>query len=263
MASDEISPHGRWHGKLTSRPLPDVDATIAALEPAARACVSDVWLARAASERRVADSFTVIRDALAASNADAAIVDLAARAVDDEMRHTEICRTVASRYAGRELAPPPLLTLTLPRHAGVSDALRRTLYVVGQCCINETIASAFLEATLAKTSAPLAKVALRELLTDEIDHARIGWARVSSMDGTARRRLEPWLAPMAVANLRMWRDAARIYPDDLAAHGAPPAEVVEDALLIAFRDLVIPGFATVGLDVTALTSWLVAGAPTA
>lgn len=69
---------------------------------------------------------------------------------------------------------------------------------------------------------------------------------------------------MAIANLRMWRDAPRQYPDDarLAAHGAPSASVVEEALLMAFRDLIVPGFDELGVSTTETRAWLESGAPT-
>lgn len=265
MAADEvIRPDGRWGGRLTRRDLPMVgEGAIGAAALATRERVAEVWLARAASERRVADSFVVVRAALIALGADAALIALADRAIDDEMRHAEISRIVASRYAGRELAHPPRLALAVPRHDGVSASARHVLHVVGQCAINETIASVYLENALAFATAPLARVALRELLADEIDHARIGWAVAGAASPDARRALGVELPRMCVANLRMWR-APRGVPEgpELAAHGAPPPESVERGLLVAFRELVVPGFASIGVETAPIACWLDAGAAT-
>ena len=60
---------GRWGGRLTSRALPEHDPEIDTLTDGARMLLTEVWHARAASERRVADSFGVIRDALFALRA--------------------------------------------------------------------------------------------------------------------------------------------------------------------------------------------------
>ncbi|MBS2011680.1 MAG: hypothetical protein JST00_02105 [Deltaproteobacteria bacterium] len=255
---------GRWGGAITSRPLPPEDLTIDGLSADRRAIASQVWLARAASERRVSDAFAIVRDALVALDAAPALVDLAARAVDDEIRHAELSRVVASRYAGVELPHPERLRLAVPSHAGASKPLRHVLHVVGQCCLNETIASAFLEAAIRDARAPIARAALRELLSDEIDHARIGWGLLASLDPGARREVGRWLPALAIANLRMWREAPRTYPDDplLAAHGAPCLEVVEDALLVAFRELVVPGAEALGISTGELRAWLREGAPT-
>jgi hypothetical protein len=266
MARDEVTlrEDGRWGGKLTRRPLPDVDSEIDALSAADRAAMVEVWHGRSASERRVADSFAVIRDALVGLAADPKLTALAARAIDDEFRHAELSRLVASRYAGRDLPAPELLPLVYPKHEEAPVRLRHLLHVVGQCCLNETIASAFLEAALSLAKTPLATAALRELLSDEVDHARLGWALLASVDERTRADVIPWLPSMAIANLRMWREAPRKYPDnpELAAHGAPPLDAVERALLTAFRELIIPGFEQLGMAVPELRAWLDRGAPT-
>src|SRR5688572_18276616 len=98
---------GRWGGRLTSRPLPSEDTSLEQLSAEERAVLARIWLHRAAMERRVADSFEVIRGALERRRAPDELVALAVRAVDDEHRHTELSRVVASRFAGRELALSP------------------------------------------------------------------------------------------------------------------------------------------------------------
>lgn len=258
------SPDGRWKGSLTRRPLPEHDAELDALTEAQRVELVTVWLGRAASERRVADAFEVIHDALLQCGSSAPLVALAARAVDDEHRHAELARQVASRFAGRELEPPARLTLVVPEHRGAPARLVRSLHILGHCAMNETFASAFLEASLSLARAPLARAALRELLSDEIDHARLGWAHLQERSAAERAELAPWLDSLVRANLEMWRAAPRPYTDDpvLHRHGAPPAQAVEQALLGAIRELIIPGIAHFGLSTRALEAWLAAGAPT-
>jgi len=246
---------GRWNGALTQRPLPE-DAALDELSPAARAELAEHWLLRGASERRVADAFVVIREALRARDAEAPLLALAERAIDDELRHTEICRVVASKFAGAEQPSPALLVLSVPEHAGASPALRQSLHIVGHCALNETLASSVLEAALEVTTGTLAKAALRELLSDEVDHARIGWGYLSSLHARERAQLASWLPGLVRANLRMWRDASRLEPSDatLVQHGALSRELVERALRSGLRDLVLPGFEQLGvatLDVRA------------
>lgn len=255
---------GRWGGRLTARPLPAVDVELERLDEVQRAELVAVWLGRAASERRVADAFEVIRDALAELRAPSELVALATRAVDDEYRHEELSRQVASRFAGRELEPPPRLKLVVPEHPGADGELLHSLHVLGHCAMNETFASAFLETSLAFTEAPLARVAVLELLSDEIDHARLGWAHLSSLDAARRRALAPWLPSLVRANLKMWRDTPRPYSADplVHRHGAPPADAVETALKGAIGDLIIPGLEQFGLPTDALRVWLAEGAPT-
>jgi hypothetical protein len=259
-----ISESGRWGGKLTSRPLPLADPSIDRLADDERTALATVWLARAATERRVADAFEIIHGALAALKTEGEVLRIAARAVDDEHRHAELSRVVASRFAGTDLPPPALLELRVPEHPGASDELRHTLHIVGQCALNETTASLFLEACLAHATGELAAAALRELLSDEIDHARIGWAHLASVRPEIRAAATPWLLPLTRKNLAIWRESPRAPAsgDVMTAHGAPPAEVIEDALVSAVRDLILPGFKQAGIDARAVETWLAAGAST-
>ena len=255
---------GRWGGRLTSRPLPESDPELEALSDEQRDQLVQIWLARASSERRVADASVVIRDALEQCHGNAQLIALSARAVDDEYRHAELSRIVAARTAGRELDAPERLSLVIPRHQGAPDWLIPTLHILGHSAMNETFASAFLEASLAFAKAPLGRAALRELLSDEVDHARIGWGHLASLKASERAELVPWLDSLVYANLKMWRDTPRSYSIDpvLHRHGVPPADAIERALLGAVRELIIPGLAHFGLPTASLELWLSNGAPT-
>lgn len=262
---DAHAERGRWGGRLTQHPLPDEDPSIDALSWADRTRLAQIWLTRAAMERRVGDSFEVIHAALLRRGAATDLVDVAERAVDDELRHTELSRLVASRFAGKELPTPARLALEVPAHKGASEALRDTLFVVGQCILNETTASAFLEACYARAEGRLAKAALRELLSDEIDHGRMGWTYLASVDARTRTEVGPWLLPMAYLNLQIWKKESPIDPthtDALSAHGAPPASELHDALVDALRSLIVPGLKELRLPTDAIEKWLDAGACT-
>ncbi|HEY6728407.1 MAG TPA: hypothetical protein VI197_30560, partial [Polyangiaceae bacterium] len=100
--------------------------------------------------------------------------------------------------------------------------------------------------------------------SDEIDHARLGWAHLSTLDDARRRGVAPWITSMVKANLKMWRDTPRPYSTDplVHRHGAPPAAAVEAALTGAVADLMIPGLERFGLPTASLRAWLADGAPT-
>jgi hypothetical protein len=256
---------GRWAGRLTSKPLPSDDPLIDALRSAERANLARTWLLRAATERRVAESFRVIHGALARRGVAQALVELAERAIDDELRHAEISRLVASRIAGKDLPGPERLPFEIPRHEGASPELRDALFFVGQCAINETTASAYLEACLQRAEAPVARTALRELFSDEIEHGRIGWAYLANLEPAVRARVARWMLPMAYVNLKNWRKET---PEDpghaavMASHGAPHPSIIHAALVDALRSLVVPGLRELGMDTGALERWLDAGAST-
>jgi hypothetical protein len=261
----EHGEHGRWGGRLTQRPLPDADPELEALSKVNRERLGHIWLYRAATERRVADSFEVIEASLRRRGAPEPLVAIAARAVDDEYRHTELSRVVASRFAGRELEAPTRLPLELPKHEGASAALRDTLFVVGQCVLNETTASAFLESCLEHARGALARAALRELLSDEVEHGRLGWSYLAWLGASERAAVGPWLLPMAYLNLKLWRDETPEDPEHVTAlseHGAPPATTIHEALVGALHTLIVPGLKQLGMRTAPLEAWLADGANT-
>lgn len=265
MIRIEHTARGRWGGRLTQRPLPAEDPTIEALTAKERQRLADIWLVRAAMERRVGDSFEVIHQALVRRDASPDLVAIAERAIDDEYRHTELSRLVASRFAGKELPTPERLKLEVPAHKGASPVLRDALFVVGQCVLNETTASAFLETCYSHAEGPLAKSALRELMSDEIDHGRMGWTYLASLDEEARAQIGRWLLPMAYLNLRIWKHESPYDPeqsDALASHGAPPASAIHAALVDALRSLIVPGLKELCMPTDAIERWLDAGAST-
>lgn len=265
MSASAHGKDGRYQGALTSRPMPARDPHLDALPQATRETLAAVWQARAAMERRVADSFQVIEEALRSRNASDELIALAHRAIDDEHRHAELSRQVASRYAARALPAPERLPLVVPRLEGASPSVRHTLHVVGQCILNETTAAAYLELCLHHATGATASWGLRELLADEVDHGRIGWAYLASLPVAERRALSPWLLPLSFLNLRAWRretvDESFTDPA-FAEHGAPNADDVEAALSGALDDLILRGFARLALDTSELRAWLDDGAPT-
>lgn len=259
-----VSPDGRWGGRVTSRPLPDATDELAGLDPALRGELSKIWWAQSATELRVATSFAVVHRALSDLGAEPALTALAARAVDDEHRHAALCLDMAQRLRGGALKEPPPLPAQQPQHREALDEdERRALFVIGQCALNETFANGYLTAAYRDATSPLARAAINELLRDEIDHSRLGWAFLSTLPASRRARISDWLVPLTLTNLREWQQSATTHTRAFAPHGVPRAEDVREALAEVVRDVMLPGFENVGLDTRALARWVRAGMPTA
>ena len=75
---------------------------------------------------------------------------------------------------------------------------------------NETLAAGFVEACLEESEAPLVRTIQREHLQDEVQHARVGWAHLSSasVDAKTRREIARFLPRLLGANLALWRKLA-------------------------------------------------------
>lgn len=236
--------------------LPVEDASVDALDPQTRGRVSAVWSGRAASELHAAEGFTAIARAVLASGGPSEAQWLAARAVSDEVRHAEICRQVASRYLAQDVpwpapaAHPPTAPLDAP------PRLVPALAVVSLSCVQETLGGIFLELCLASTTGALARAALRELLADEIDHGRIGWAYLAGLPAPTQSALGPHLPAVLDRCLAAWRSRiTEVSGFSAPAHGCPDPTKVEPALLEGLRDVVLPGFEHVGLDAKPAQDW--------
>ena len=243
-------------GRMTLRPLPEIGKEVDELSLEQRRAVGRRWAMRAVAERTVAESMRRVARALEALGAKE-LAAVAVRAMDDEQRHAAICAHVASRYLGRDVPSPPPMTDVVPEYVGAAPPLLHVLTVVGMCAVNETTATVYLEASLARAATVLVAAATRELLADDVDHARIGWALLASLDTNARAAVAPWVKPMLAANLARWRERP---PEDagstLAAHGCLSAADVDAAALAAIRDLILPGFESLHIDTTEARAWL-------
>ena len=247
-----------------SRERPSDDHELEALAPFEREALAIHWLERAALELRVGRSFEAIARTLSELGAPEVLQRLARRAIDDEHRHHALCVEVASRFAGRLLEPPLPLPFAPPVHLGVSESARRHFWVLGQCSFNETFASVVLETSLAHASGGLARRALRELLSDEVDHARIGWAYAAGLSRAERVELQPRLLSVLRANVRAWRETPRhvMRGEAAMAHGVVTPALIDGSLRTALQELVLPGLDQLGFDVAPLARWVSEGAPT-
>ena len=96
----------------------------------------------------------------------------------------------------------------------------------------------------------VARRALRLLLRDEIDHARIGWAHLASAEVTSEERREVGRAlPVLLRIAReAWSRGSPTTSDAATGHGwvsdARVAAIFEDVL----REVLLPGFAHVGVE---------------
>jgi hypothetical protein len=246
-----------------SHGLPLDDPSVDATDAGARQAIGRQWQERATAELRVASMFSVIAREAFEGGADATVMRLVARAVSDEVRHAEICRLLATRYLGCEVAWPPPGPVPLPPHGTAPDALRPTLHITAMCCINETLASAWLEACRADASIPLARAALRELLADDIDHARIGWAHLASSIVTpdVRSKIAGWLPRLLEASMLPWLTGAGA--DGYAgfpAHGVPSSATTREVVKSTAREVILVGFEQLGVDTSSARAWMQAHA---
>jgi hypothetical protein len=239
--------------------LPFGDPSVAALTSAQRAAIAGHWKHRARSELQVGRAFAAMVPLLREQRASAAVLDRLERGAEEEVHHSEICARLAETYAGEAIVRPKIDSVPLPRFDVGDEELETALLVAGMCCVNETIATAWIGACLAAAETPLAVMANRIHLHDEIEHARVGWAHLGSdaVSDATRRALGPCLPKLLEANAPGWeRDDPSLPAEGVPAQGHLPAAVSRRVFVDAVADLVLPGFAHVGIDTGPAKAWL-------
>ena len=221
------------------------------------AVIAQVWAVRHGVETGASLRFAALSQGMRAAGAPAALVDLAARASEDEIRHAGHCADIL-RARQAEVPPPETRLLFFgPRDLGPEQRL--TYEVVAQSCISETESMATLVTLLDAASEPHLKAVLQELARDEVQHARLGWAYLAWAKGRVDLSfLTPFLAGMA----------ANATGDDLFKPGSPEAD--DPALLLGgvvpkrerrriyletLDSVVIPGFEEFRVDTGPLRQW--------
>jgi hypothetical protein len=246
--------------RVNHAPLPWGDPSVDSLRSNERADVAIYWSQRAHAELKVARAFEELSAGLAETGVAPEVAELLRVSIDNENQHAELCWQLACRYAGREV-PEPLHPerIDFPRLPSAREELRPTLHALGLCCINESIATVWLEHCLSFTTAALPRAATRLHLTDEVAHARAGWAHLASaaLSEAQRREISNWLVPMLQANVAQWLDRSTLgLPTELPEHGLPPWSAHRDLVVGAVRGVILPGFAYVGLDTRGARRWV-------
>lgn len=229
------------------------------LDARGRALVAGVWAFRARSEREAAARFERLGRQLEAEDAAAVVVAMAQRAADDERRHVEICAELAARYGHPGGAVEEVAVGEIgPRGVGARE---RLLYeVVAFCAVTESINAALMTVSLAQATEPSVRAAVREILRDEVTHARLGWAHLSAeraRGGGAglAEGLPAMLAGTVREELFAPTDGEAVDPR-LAGHGELPRALRVEVFVQTLEAVVFPGLEAHGVDASAGRAWL-------
>lgn len=246
----------RWRAER----LPLDDPGAAALPDELREGIARHWLRRARSEKRIGLAFASMAPRLVGVGAHSEVTALAELAAEDEARHADICLALAAHYAGTPVANLDVGEVCLPTFGCADERLEMALVVAGTCCINETLATAWIEAAVNVSQTPLTVAANRAHLREEIDHARLGWAHLASAAvADLREALGACLVRLLEANVPLWERADAFVPGEgVAGHGLPSTEAARAAIGRALDEVVLPGFAYVGVDIGEARRWLAA-----
>jgi hypothetical protein len=158
--------------------------------------VAAAWQRLCQDERESLIAATLVTTDLACLGAPPAILGQAARVIEDEVRHVEVCtRVLDSLGASLEMpagASAPAPRATLGRGEGIESRVARAL--IARFAVGETLSAACFATARATAREPIIAWAYTELLRDEARHGTFG-ARAGAWvirDWSPERRQALW-----------------------------------------------------------------------
>jgi hypothetical protein len=159
----------------------------------------------------------------------------------DEVKHAELCLTLAAGYLGRPVDPSQFpLEPQLDLRLDLVDIIDET---VVEGCIGETLAAAQAAESLARATDPAVVAALQTTIEDEIRHAELAWRTVVwAIDIGGERVRSAVAAAFAdfVPPTPSVKDLTDVDPVAYAAHGRLTPDEAVRAAMRALREVVEP-----------------------
>jgi len=243
-------------GVPSHRPLPAEDPVIDALGADARRAVANRWAERADNELATSTTFAELYRGLVLLEVDTSMLGVAARAVEDELRHHLICRHVAERYGGADVPASRFRATGPPRFSGCTEREARILHTVLHLCLNEGVAAGYLGACLDEAEGPLVQGTIRDILRDEVVHARLGWTFVSALSPLDRTLVTEALPQLLSEIEAAWLSLVASTDGLPKGHGVIGPSEMRRVFGETLRELVLPGFEHVGVGTLPARAWL-------
>ncbi len=148
------------------------------LDEATRMALAQMWLDDTRAECASIPAFFALARDLAALGAPIALVRKALAAADDEVRHTELCASMAGDFSSMTFTPE-LLPAPPPSALNRKDEIIRLCLESWQDgCLGEGIAAERAKRQAQHTADPTTASALATIAKDEAHHAALGWGIV-------------------------------------------------------------------------------------
>ena len=192
------------------------------------------WAARAQDEHAAVAALASFVLELLAVGAPAALVERAATAAADEVRHAKAAFSIASALAGGPLGAGPLDVQPAGRRPVVLAEM--VVATIAEGCINETVGAAIAQEQLNHATHPTIRAALDEVVKDETEHAALAWAFVAWA-----LEVDPSLADVVRDAFDDWPADPDTGPAAAPAYGVLSRETVAATAERVRRHVIKPG----------------------
>lgn len=215
-----------------------------ALPFAARRAVVEHWTRAAQMEHASVASFSRFSLQLLAVGAPASLLEDAHRAALDEIRHAELCFSLATTYAGHSIGPGPLPV----DERALSNWDLRSVAVgtVEEGCVGETIAALEAQAAAELAQDEAVRAVQLRIYDDESRHAELAWRFVrwaAQIGGTQVRTALRGAFEETIARFGGAAPLDSIHEQRLEAHGILSARRKQMLRATIMSEVIRPAFA--------------------
>jgi hypothetical protein len=245
----ETEAERRRRHKATAGQTPSFDVGRYSASALSRA--RHLWTVRATAEQESALIFAGMLPFALAAGADLDTQALIIGMADDEIRHAVICSDVARCLGGSPVRPT---TFAIPRSARPIEEQFLDHVIYGNC-MTETINVARLVDASENARDEYMRHALHALLSDEVRHARFGFALLADWGPwlkahSAARRATELRLPHAFASLERTLSGVGALRDSFGADdialGSPDPGRLSEVFYSTVEEAVIPGLERAG-----------------
>jgi hypothetical protein len=232
---------------LSRRAIRDTLFGVYGLNAEQRETLAAYWWRRAEGEMTSWVGFRHVLADLQAEGSPQAIIALAERAVSDEHRHALWCRDFAVHFgrdsANSEVTPRSEQPIEF---RGASPAQNRLLRIL-LCCFTETVGCFILRHVRAVMTEPVFLQNNQRHLADELQHSRVGWGHLATLNAAQREFLREW-SPRVLALLPVaCCEGPELERPDLVPFGYFTPSVLRAAYDEALSEVILPGLEHLGL----------------
>ncbi|MFO0614162.1 MAG: ferritin-like domain-containing protein [Polyangiaceae bacterium] len=242
------------------RPIPWEATHAPSLDADVRAELARIWGERIPTEYRSITGFSTFSFDLIAAGAPVDLVAVCHRVCIDELRHTELAVRMVEVYGGRRPELPRDIS-NLPADSKLTAVAQACRSAILLSCLGETFACTELAMLRDRAVDPVVQGVLTVFLSDEIVHARIGWAYLAHAFKSADPKTKAMVAEAVpryiegiAANLFGTEDVAAavdVTNDDarLAAHGVCSMKEEQELYRSFIPEVFLPGLMAVGVPI--------------
>jgi hypothetical protein len=224
-----------------------------------RARLRSTWAFRTRAEIEASARFTRMASELEEIGAEPVVVQGALDAAADEARHRDLCAVLAEKWG----EPNPKSYVPPRARIGRNDMDQRDRLLwemVAVCCVSETMNAALLTRCFELTKDPEIRATLHELLTDEVQHARLGWAHLAAERAAKRGAfladVLPLMLEASVEPGFLDGKSSPPWDDTLYDYGELPMPELVQLYCDTMDQVIFKGLDAMGIDTSKGRAWL-------